>query len=112
MGDGGSTSFWTDPWIENITLAMQYPLLYSHSHNKRATIKETWKVVNKFWDLKLGRNLKENEAIEWAKVSLNLALVVSSKELDSLTWLPSTNEIISTNFFDDGPKEKKSRSNK
>ena len=26
VGDGGSTSFWTDPWIENTMLALWYPL--------------------------------------------------------------------------------------
>ena len=76
MGNGGSTSFWTDPWIENTTLALKYPLLYQLFHSKKATIKETWNVVNKFWDLKLGRNLKDIEATEWAELSLDLVPVV------------------------------------
>ena len=42
VGDGGSLSFWTDPWIENTMLALRYPLLYMLSHSKKATIKETW----------------------------------------------------------------------
>ena len=106
MGNGGSTSFWTDPWIENTTLALRYPLLYrlSHSkksmyrlsHSKKATIKETWNVNNKFWDLKLGRNLKDNEATEWAELSLDLAPVVLSNKEDSLTWLPSADGVFST----------------
>ena len=53
-----------------------------------------WNVVNKFWDLKLGRNLKDNGATEWAELSLNL-VVLSNKE-DSLTWLPSANGVFST----------------
>ena len=88
VGNGRSTSFWTDPWIENTTLALKYPLLYRLSLSKKATIKEMWNVVNKFWDLKLGRNLKDNEAMEWAELSLDLAPVVLSNKEDSLTWLP------------------------
>ena len=77
-------------------LALKYPLLYRLSHSKKAMIKETWNVVNKFWDLKLGRNLKDNEATEWAKLSLDLAPVVLSNKADSLTWLPSADKVFST----------------
>ena len=88
VGDGGSTSYWNDTCIENTMLVLQYPLLYRLFHSKKATMKETWNVVNKFWDLKLGRNLKDNEAMEWTKLSLDLAPVVLSNETDSLTWFP------------------------
>ena len=95
VGDGGNT-YWTDPWIENTTLALRYPLLYKLFHSKKATIKETWNVINKFWDLKLGRNLKDNEVTKWAELSLDLAPVVLSNKADSLTWLPSTDGVFST----------------
>ena len=75
---------------------MKYPLLYRLSHNKKATIKETWNVVNKFWDLKLGRNLKDNEATEWAELSLDHAPVVLSNKEDSLSCLPSDDRVFST----------------
>ena len=96
MGDGGSTSFWTDPWIENTKVALQYPLLYEVSHSKKKHEQRTWNVVNKFSDLKFGGNLKDNEAMELAELSLDLAPVVLSNEADSLTWLISTDKVFST----------------
>ena len=87
-------------------LALKYPLLYGLSHSKKATIKETWNVVNKFWDLKLGRNLKDIEATEWAELSLDLVPVVLLNKEDSLTWLPNADGVFSTKslMMDTGEK--------
>ena len=38
----------------------------------------------------------DNEATEWAELSLDLVPVVLSNEVDSLTCLPSVDEVFST----------------
>ena len=50
-------------------------------------------------DLRLGRNLKDNGTTKWVELKLDLTPVELSKEPDSLTWLPSVDDVFSTNFF-------------
>ena len=72
VSDGGSTSLWIDYLIENTMLALQYPLMYRSYHSRTTTIKERWNDVNKFADLKLGRNLKDNKATKMGRIKRRL----------------------------------------
>ena len=48
--------------------------------------------------MQLGRNLKDNEATEWDKLSLDLAPKVLSQKANSLKWLPSIDGVFSKNL--------------
>lgn len=78
VGDGTTTLFWIDPWVTTPPLALHYSHLYRLSHCKENMVKEVWNTNSSFWNLRLGRNLKDEEALEWADHSLDHALIVLS----------------------------------
>lgn len=42
IGDGSSTCFWNDIWLENDPLATTYPLLFTLHTKKDASVKDMW----------------------------------------------------------------------
>lgn len=49
-------------------------------------MKEVWNTTDRFWDLKLGRNLKDEEATEWAGLGIHLAPIILSQAEDTWKW--------------------------
>jgi hypothetical protein len=42
VGDGRHTSFWTDSWIDNKPLSIQFPALFSHVQHPNRTVAESF----------------------------------------------------------------------
>lgn len=40
VGGGGNTYFWTDNWVNDASLRMQFPLLFDLAENKWVTVEE------------------------------------------------------------------------
>lgn len=72
-GNGRKISFWKDPWLSDEPLHRKFPLLFSLTMEKSSIIKSFWNNEYISWNLKLHRNLKEEEIEEWAGLSHNLS---------------------------------------
>jgi hypothetical protein len=50
VGDGHHNSFWTDSWIGNITLSIQFPALFSHVQLPNRIVAELF--IENGWQLR------------------------------------------------------------
>ncbi|MCI27325.1 putative non-LTR retroelement reverse transcriptase, partial [Trifolium medium] len=90
LGNGVLTRFWTDKWLGESPLCVQFPRLYSLSLHKLATVAEmvTVSVDNiRVWNLQWRRNLFQWEEDEVSHLVVLLDNVVLSNEEDSWRWV-------------------------
>uniref|UniRef100_A0A9I9E8L9 Uncharacterized protein n=1 Tax=Cucumis melo TaxID=3656 RepID=A0A9I9E8L9_CUCME len=64
---------------------VDFPSLFPLTLNKEASISDLWSTENAYWNLYLGRGLKEDEIKEWACLSNLLSSVILTNQED--TWV-------------------------
>ncbi|XP_039034126.1 uncharacterized protein LOC120170219 [Hibiscus syriacus] len=89
LGNGRSIAFWTDVWVNNLTLKAQFPRIFALSTNKRGLVAEFGGFHNNVWvwNILLRRNLCDWELKQWITLmSLLDNIAVSDSVKDFLAW--------------------------
>ena len=63
LGDGSIIKFWEDAWCNEEPFSMLFPMLYTMSGSKRASVKEVWRPIEDLrgWDLRFERHFNDWE---------------------------------------------------
>lgn len=86
IGNGSTTSFWNDSWLNCGVLSTAFPRLFCLTQLSEATMANVWISSSNAWDLNLRRNLIELEIAEWASLSHHLAFVRLTSSPDAWIW--------------------------
>ena len=75
LGDGSIIKFWENVWCSEEPFSMLFPMLYTMSGSKRASVKEVWRPVGELggWDLQFERHFNDWE-LETVENLFNLAI--------------------------------------
>ena len=73
LGDGSIIKFWEEAWCSEEPFSMLFPMLFTMSGSKRASMKEVWRPVGELrgWDLRFERHFNDWE-METMKNLFNL----------------------------------------
>lgn len=84
VGNGETTFFWTDIWLENRSLCSRFPYLYRLTHYSSSKVENLCCPEKNCWNLSLQRTLKDNEIKEWPSFSFkqetNFSLIWKRKK--------------------------------
>lgn len=72
---GSNISFWTDHWLSGGPLSVRFPHLFRLSDLSDIFVAEAWRDTIEVWDLHFRRNFIGSEILEWASLTVILALV-------------------------------------
>jgi uncharacterized protein Usg len=89
VGNGMNTRFWEDTWLENISLAHQYPSLYNIVHHKNVTVAQV--LAQTPLNITFRRVLSGNKWTLWLQLCRKLMLVTLNEENDRFVWNLTSN---------------------
>jgi hypothetical protein len=84
IGDGQNVKFWEDPWLEKVSLADQYPLLYAIVNNKNKRVAEV--MANNPLQITFKRILRGERWETWLDLVSRLMNIQLSDESDKFSW--------------------------
>lgn len=84
MGDGLTTSFWNDVWVDRCPLSTLFPELYSVNSQQNATVGEIYQ--EGIWELRFRRNLNEEGRAQLTELLSKIQSVALKEEHDKVVW--------------------------
>jgi hypothetical protein len=84
IGNGGSTSFWSDTWLGREPLAVMFPRLFDLCFDKKITVREA--LLSGLSCLRFRRTLMGETASQFDKILESCNLITLSDEQDDVRW--------------------------
>jgi hypothetical protein len=94
MGKGDQTRFWTDVWLDRVTLSVSFYELYLISSDPGALVGEM--VTDGEWIVNFRRELDAEQLVLWGSLLEKLQGVSLNEVGDSIQWALEKDRMLST----------------